>query len=1040
MVEECHRRVEEAELKSKDLEKITVRLRRQVEDTQKKLDVARHKLSMAKDTNRILEEANAMVKLEKGNWRKKYHNLKASMGSVKRKLNKSYEVKKKMKEGLDAKLAIACALVDERERGKQEFVIRKMKGKGIGFTPEFEEHAKILMATGISAPACLAQLELDARFFLGQDNAKKLKLPGVKWLAKLREAVGVESWLYAFIAIAGADNVLQHGFDETGINRSSTCNQWCLIKTGDKVELVVIEAGGLLVGGTAEDMKEHVKYTWHRGQVAVNALRSDLGELADDLVPLRKGGVRFLKVMALMHDTCNTANLAAKKLIELKEESGREAIGDEAWDAKPESVTKMLDYLCANHTRNLHVAAFNRRFKKLLEESLGEDFDKASSQGGGATRLEKDGPSLLRSMCKLAHDGHKAYEKGDGKEIKQWLQEHFPQYSDVKVGRAELAHRQDWVLEVSEKLLPLVMPLLKYLAGTLVLDENILRDSILMRLELLHFDAFVFVCATMWVQVYDELRSLTNSKVVSLNPMELHSLYDSLWELGTTLQGPRCMEVLQETFRPWPKIKAGNAAVDGLYANLEARAGTRLKRLHDHRDRPDCVKYDAVLREVFAIFGESIHESLGRTMSEYLESTNGACRTSNLNDWEKDLTKQLRSDNNPAERPFAVMKDLQHKYPSMSLVNLGRLSQARVNGTFRIGSEGGKTKKTKMRIVEDGVAMRAHPKLRQAVTRLCSVKRYSLGLVTQMVRGHVKHDEAADAARRKEDRSKLIQDKVRVARSKAEQLEAAQETSTCSMAGLLVHLKGLEGQKGNTIKFLKSQFKARVTGRGWKYETINAEYRGISGKLKMTPPSGRDEVEYLTSLLKLMIAEDLRSDHAAEAVSAKSAVRRYDHISPLHTSLWSKEAQEAMVKIHEDLAKPVDDPLLLELIKAYKGKLLLDFDDNVQPNRTYKVLDVQFDDKGGSAYWEATCAEVRQGTDGNWAIPPEHYVHVGEERIVNPKLLWGVILVCLKDPDNPVKKPYADEYIMAHQQREVATKLPLRAQTVRGRKRRRGSN
>jgi hypothetical protein len=134
----------------------------------------------------------------------------------------------------------------------------------------------------------------------------------------------------------------------------------------------------------------------------------------------------------------------------------------------------------------------------------------------------------------------------------------------------------------------------------------------------------------------------------------------------------------------------------------------------------------------------------------------------------------------------------------------------------------------------------------------------------------------------------------------------------------------------------------------------------------------------------MMIAADLESDHASEAVSAKSAVRRYNRISPLHTSQWSKEAQESLIAQHAALAKPKDDPLLVELLTAYKGKLLLDFDDDVKPNRTYHVVDVQYDDKGGSSYWEATCIEVRKLEDGSWAIPSQHYISVGDARINNP--------------------------------------------------------
>ena len=68
-------------------------------------------------------------------------------------------------------------------------------------------------------------------------------------------------------------------------------------------------------------------------------------------------------------------------------------------------------------------------------------------------------------------------------------------------------------------------------------------------------------------------------------------------------------------------------------------------------------------------------------------------------------------------------------------------------------------------------------------------------------------------------------------------------------------------------------------------------------------------------------------------------MRRYDPISAQHTSQWSKDEQERLIRQHEELSKPRDDPMLVKLLADYKGELLLDFDDNIVPNRTYEVLD-----------------------------------------------------------------------------------------------------
>jgi len=172
-------------------------------------------------------------------------------------------------------------------------------------------------------------------------------------------------------------------------------------------------------------------------------------------------------------------------------------------------------------------------------------------------------------MCKLGHDGFGAYAKGDGPEVRLWLEEKYPELGNAKLGRAELASRQDWVLEVSEKLHPLVEPLVTYTVQTLVLKENVLRDSVLQRLSMRPFEMYLHVCTIMWACVFQELRALTNSNKVELNPMELHDVFDHLRVVGTELQGAQALAILDAGYRPWPKAKPDDQGCVGMYADLE---------------------------------------------------------------------------------------------------------------------------------------------------------------------------------------------------------------------------------------------------------------------------------------------------------------------------------------------------------------------------------------------------------------------------------------------------------------------------------------
>jgi hypothetical protein len=119
--------------------------------------------------------------------------------------------------------------------------------------------------------------------------------------------MGYEAWLYAMLDIAAADEILQYGFDETCLDRQSTMNQWTLIREDGELRVVTVEAGGIMVGGTAKMVAAHTLETWRRGQEGVDLVRAalvDIGglELADRLAPMVNGGVRLHKARSIMSD------------------------------------------------------------------------------------------------------------------------------------------------------------------------------------------------------------------------------------------------------------------------------------------------------------------------------------------------------------------------------------------------------------------------------------------------------------------------------------------------------------------------------------------------------------------------------------------------------------------------------------------------------------------------------------------------------------------------------------------------------------------
>ncbi len=83
--------------------------------------------------------------------------------------------------------------------------------------------------------------------------------------------------------------------------------------------------------------------------------------------------------------------------------------------------------------------------------------------------------------------------KGDGDAFKDYLAANCPNVTSARVNRAETSKRQDWSLEASYDIFPLLEPLMSYTVGTLLDEANILRDSLLVTLEYLHFEAYVHV-------------------------------------------------------------------------------------------------------------------------------------------------------------------------------------------------------------------------------------------------------------------------------------------------------------------------------------------------------------------------------------------------------------------------------------------------------------------------------------------------------------------------------------------------------------------
>ena len=202
-------------------------------------------------------------------------------------------------------------------------------------------------------------------------------------------------------------------------------------------------------------------------------------------------------------------------------------------------------------------------------------------------------------------------------------------------------------------------------------------------------------------------------------------------------------------------------------------------------------------------------------------------------------------------------------------------------------------------------------------------------------------------------------------------------------------------------------------------------------KLKKLPQSG-DEVAYLTALVKVMIKEDIKLGRygagaaAAGATSDRTLARQLPVISEeftssLSTGLKVKEREEA-----EALWQIEDDDYLVELSEKYVGEIFYDEDDEA----TFKVVDVQYDERGETSYYEATCVEVTRG-GGGWEIPEGALVDPDSDVIKDADLV-GYALVNLTDPENIINYDDVDKMITAHQEREAELAITAEEECVAG--------
>jgi hypothetical protein len=635
----------------------------------------------------------------------------------------------------------------------------------------------------------------------------KVEVPHLSWFKTQRKGLGYEAWLYAMVRVCTCQAVLQWGFDETSIDGVPTLNQWVLLKEeGSPPSVTTIECAGIMVGSSSREIADHITASWEDGQTAIGMLRESLGDQADVHVPLVNGGVKLHKLQGVMHDTCNTANKTARLALQLRDASGQLHYGYDEWETLCPEDKPWFDFLCANHARNLPMDELSRLFQEYITRELGESITAIQVESGGRSRVEASGILFLRSLCRLTHTGHAQYALGDGIAFGDYLKRAYPGLKSRCVGRAENSKRQDWSCEASWNLFNLVGPIMQYTIETLQLGANILRDSVLTRIQDQRFEAYIHGNAILWKIMFHELRALTNTTKITdaglgVNPMEINDLMDHMWNVAVVLQSDDALSVVEDDFRPWPKVRAMEAASMRFYAKLERSKAADLVELRQYETRVDIATYREKLITILNLAGKAIHTSLERTMGKYLKATDGIFRNDMRADWELEAVAGLLSTNNAAERPFGIAKAYCKIYPSMKLRTLASYSLSMANGSHRAPGTTGKQTRTKhVSVFTGGDAFTSASVIQNAVTQLCGVRRVKTGKVTMYLDAVHERKRLESAERRESKRVEGIDEQKRKDAAKGVRFNNAMEEALAqNEQALEAHLAMLGHAKGLSI-------------------------------------------------------------------------------------------------------------------------------------------------------------------------------------------------------------------------------------------------
>jgi hypothetical protein len=345
------------------------------------------------------------------------------------------------------------------------------------------------------------------------------------------------------------------------------------------------------------------------------------------------------------------------------------------------------------------------------------------------------------------------------------------------------------------------------------------------------------------------------------------------------------------------------------------------------------------------------------------------------------------------------------------------------NGTHRAAEPQGKQKRTKDREKRQcGSAISASSVLKQAVTKLCSVKKVRVGKVTAMLDAiFVTNSTLADERRAKKKEDEVAAETRRIQKKGVKFNTSMEEPLAVTVTDLKAQMEAMGNAVGVCKDYLKRQFNARLMRAditAFKYPSIGDEFRAKNkkAKLKMTPSDNRNDLEYLTALVILMMKADAkRGEVDTGPLKLNGILRKVPTLNLQGTNaqaLKLRKEQEDLVCVE---ASQGDDPWLVYLTNEYVGKICF-LHDIAERHKLYRVAKIAYwtSSKTRYANWEATLEPVHLLSSGLFEVADEDTIQgPSGMRLTKSKVLLGYILAQYIDGDEeePTRSDCVDQYI-----------------------------